>query len=341
MREVTYINNTLITVIVAVKNEERYIEKCLLSLINQDFPHELYQIVVIDGMSTDRTIDIVEKYKKKYPDLIKVYDNPKEWQAVGRNIAIQNEKESDLITYLDGHCIADTQWLKTLFNDFQAHNNPKFAGVGSIHLSPEDESTIGKSIEQVFHTLFGGIGSSFRPVGIREEVETVPFVLFKREALEDVGLYEEDMKVGEDFTLSYKLRSVGYKLFINPKAIVYRYNRNTIYSFLIQMYNYGIAKAISGRKFPHSLNVYHYFPSVLIIFLTILGALGVYMVELRLFFYLIVLLYAVTTLTFSLITAFRKRQWAFAIVMPLLYVVEHFSYSVGFICGIFKKGWKR
>ncbi|MDY6864473.1 MAG: glycosyltransferase [Halobacteriota archaeon] len=336
-----YINNILITVIVAVKNEERFIEKCLISLINQDFAQDLYQIVVVDGRSTDRTMDIVEEYIKKYPDLIKVYDNPMEWQAVGRNIAIQNEKESELITYLDGHCIADSQWLRTLFNDFQAHDNPKFAGVGSLHLSPDDESTIGKSIEQIFHTLFGGIGSSFRPTVIRGEVETVPFVLFKREALEDVGLYEEDMKVGEDFTLSYKLRSAGYKLFINPKAIVYRYNRNSFYSFLIQIYNYGIAKAISGKKFPHSLSVYHYLPSVLLIFLAILGVLGVYLVELRLFFYRIVLLYAGAILTSSIVTAFKKVQWTFAIIMPLLYVVEHFSYSIGFLFGIFKKGWKR
>ena len=118
-----------ISIIVAVKNEEKYIEECLQSLIDQDFPHEFYQIVVVDGMSDDHTIHIINKLMEKYPKLIKFYSNPKEWQAVGRNIAIKNEKKSNLIAYIDGHCIADRKWLKSLYNCLQSLNHANVAGV--------------------------------------------------------------------------------------------------------------------------------------------------------------------------------------------------------------------
>lgn len=334
--------NTFITVVVAVKNEEQYIEKCLQSLLNQDFSHDLYQIVVVDGMSRDQTMNIVKDYKEKYPDLIKVYQNPKEWQAVGRNIAIQNEKKSDLIAYIDGHCVADKRWLSTLYDSLQTQSETKVAGVGSVHESPEDESLIGKTIEQVFSTAVGGIGSSiFRRVKEKTEVITAPFVLYKRESLEEVGLYDEDMKYGEDFTLNYKLRKAGYKLFVEPKAVVYYYKRKTIRSFLIQMYNYGITKAIISKKYPSSLRVFHYIPSVAVIFLAAVGILGIYVMEFRLLLYLMIFLYIAVIISSSLMNAFKKKQWRFAGFMPILYIIEHFAYSIGFLRGLFKKGWKR
>lgn len=333
--------NSFITIVVAVKNEEQYIEKCLQSLINQDFPNELYQIVVVDGMSTDQTMNIVKEYREKYPDLIKIYRNPKEWQAVGRNIAIRNEKKSDLIAYIDGHCVADKRWLSTLYDSLQVQSETKVAGVGSVHVSPEDDPLTGKAIEQVFSTIVGGIGSSFRVAKEKKEVTTVPFVLYKKEALEKVGLYDEDMKYGEDFTLNYKLMKAGYKLLVDPKAIVYYYKRGTILSFSIQMYNYGITKAIIGKKYSSSLKVSHYIPSIAVIFLVMFGILGIYVIEFILLLYLMIFLYIVVIISSSLISAFKKNQWLFTGLMPILYIIEHFAYSIGFLRGLFKKGWKR
>ena len=333
--------NTYITVVVAVKNEEQYIEKCLQSLLNQDFPNELYQIAVVDGMSRDRTMNIVKEYREKYPDLIKIYWNPEEWQAVGRNIAIQNEKKSDLIAYIDGHCVADRQWLRTLYDDLQAQSETKVAGVGSVHVTPEGDSLIGNAIGQVFSTAVGGIGSSFRPAKEKKEVITAPFVLYKREALEKVGLYDEDMKYGEDFSLNYKLRRAGYKLLVDPKAIVYYYKRRTIVIFLIQMYNYGVSKAIFSKKYYSFLNIFYYIPSILIISLAAVGILGIYVIEFRLLFYLMIFLYISVIISSSLISALKKKQWLFAGLMPILYIIEHFAHGIGFLRGLFKKGWRK
>lgn len=328
-----------ISVIVAVRNEEKYIEKCLLSLINQEFSHKFYQIVVVDGMSTDQTVIIVQKFIRKYPNLIKYYENQKEWQAIGRNIAIQNETDSNLIAYIDGHCIADEKWLKTLYNSLQELNITKVGGVGSIHTSPKDESLIGKAIEQIFFSFIGGFGSSYRLIEKKKEVDTVPFVLYKREALEKVGLYDEGMRYGEDFTLNFKLRQADYKLFVEPKAIVYYYKRNTISSFFKQMHNYGFTKAIVWKKYPSSISAFHYIPSVLIIFLSLLMITSNYITEIKLVSYLLISIYGITIISYSLIYALENKQYRFIELMPVLYIVEHFAYGFGFLKGLFKKGW--
>ena len=107
------------------------------------------------------------------------------------------------------------------------------------------------------------------------------------------------------------------------------------------MYNYGITKAMIGKKYPFSLRAFHYIPSVVVISLAAVGILGIYVMVFRLLLYLIIFLYIITILFYSLISALKKKQWIFAGLMPILYIIEHFAYSIGFLRGLFKKGWKR
>lgn len=327
-----------ISIIVAVKNEEKYIEKCLNSLVNQDFPHDFYQIVVVDGMSTDQTLNIVKNYVREYPRLIKLYENSKEWQAAGRNLAIKLEEKTNLFAYIDGHCIADNEWLKSLYSSYKEMNNYKVGGIGSVHRSPEDELPFGKAVEQVFCSLIGGLGSSYKPANQRKEVNTAPFVLYKREALEKVGFYDEDMRYGEDFTLNFKLRKAGYNLFVDPKAIVYYYKRNSLFSFSKQMYNYGVTKAIIRRKYPSAISILHYIPSISIVFLIILIIISFFLEKvILLVFFMLLYLSVVYFSTFM--SAIAKKQWGFIGIMPEIYITEHFAFGIGFLLGLAKKGW--
>lgn len=296
-------------------------------------------MVVVDGMSDDGTRDVVEKFREKYPNLIDMYQNPGEWQAIGRNIAIRSEKRGD-IAYIDGHCVAAESWLRTLHDSLKA-SGESVAGVGSVHASPKDDSLLGKGIEQVFSTFVGGGASSFRSVKEKREVITAPFVLYRREAVEEVGLYDEDMKYGEDFTLNHKLRRAGHKLIVDPEAVVYYRKRRTIPSFFAQMYNYGVAKAIAGRKYPSSLTFFHVAPSALLVFIITLGVLSFFIVGLGLLLTLAASSYLILIVSTALFKAYEKRDVLFIGLMPILYIIEHFAYSVGFLRGLFKKGWKR
>ena len=74
----------LVSVIIPCRNEEKYIVKCLDSIVSQDYPKENLEVLVVDGMSEDGTKEIIQDYSKKYP-FIKLLENPKKFTPFSLN----------------------------------------------------------------------------------------------------------------------------------------------------------------------------------------------------------------------------------------------------------------
>jgi glycosyltransferase involved in cell wall biosynthesis len=330
-----------ILIIIAVKNEEKYLDKCLESLFLQNFPEDRYKITIVDGLSSDNTLRIASEWQKKYPRRISICNNPLEWQASSRNIGIKSDSESNLVAYIDGHCIADKNWLKNLDSIFNQKQDADLAGVGSIIASPHDESDIGQTIDLVFSTVLGAAGSSYKAADAIQEVKTAPYVLYSRSALEKVNFYDEDIKIGEDFALNYKLRAAGLKLFVNPDAIVYYYKRSSIIQFFYQMVNYGIAKAIIAKKFSGSITVYHYLPSIVLVLVGVMGISGFFIAGIGQFLLFGFGIYLLVLFSYGIFFSIIRKKLKFLLLVPLVFLAEHFGYSAGFIAGLFRKGWKK
>ncbi|GAF64981.1 putative glycosyltransferase [Bacillus sp. TS-2] len=81
-----------LSLLIVTRNEEKYIDRLLHSLIHQDLPKDYYEIIIVDGHSDDKTIEIVNKYKDKYPNSIKIFSNKKKhWLPVGI-LELKNQK---------------------------------------------------------------------------------------------------------------------------------------------------------------------------------------------------------------------------------------------------------
>ncbi|MDU5020249.1 MAG: glycosyltransferase, partial [Clostridiales bacterium] len=93
-------NYEFISVIIVMRNEENYIEKCLLSILNQDYPKDKYEVIVVDGESTDKSVDIVSKYVDEFN--VKIINNPKRNLASGWNLGIKNAK-GNIVIRPDAH----------------------------------------------------------------------------------------------------------------------------------------------------------------------------------------------------------------------------------------------
>ena len=91
----------LVSIIIPCRNEEKYIGKCLDSIINQDYPEEKIEILVIDGMSEDKTKEIIKQYSEKHP-FIKLLENPQKFTPFGLNIGIKKAK-GKVIVRMDSH----------------------------------------------------------------------------------------------------------------------------------------------------------------------------------------------------------------------------------------------
>ena len=92
----------MISVICPIYNEEKYIGKCIDSILRQDYPKEDMEVLLVDGMSIDRTREIALSYSKEYP-FIHLYDNPNKIVPYAMNIGIQAAK-GDIVIRLDAHC---------------------------------------------------------------------------------------------------------------------------------------------------------------------------------------------------------------------------------------------
>ena len=82
----------IVSVVMPVYNEEQYIEKCIDSLLLQDYPIDKMEWIFVDGCSKDRTVEILNRYQEKYPSLINVYNNPNKIVPYAMNIGVAASK---------------------------------------------------------------------------------------------------------------------------------------------------------------------------------------------------------------------------------------------------------
>ena len=116
-----------VSIIIPCRNEEKYIGRCLDSLLANDYPREVLEVVVVDGMSTDRTREIVDKYCQEYP-FIKMIDNPWHIKPKALNIGIKSTK-SDVVMRIDAHAVYARNYISKLVHGLFQYNADNIGGI--------------------------------------------------------------------------------------------------------------------------------------------------------------------------------------------------------------------
>lgn len=235
-----------ITVIVPVYNEEKTLSLCLDSLMNLDFPKEHLEIIVVDNNSTDATKDIARRYPVKY-----VFESER-GRGAAKNKGIK-ESGNELIAFIDADCIADKAWLRNIIKVFTSKS---IAGCGGRILSYKPQSPLEKYYE------LKGIFSKENKFCMRELfLPTIGAAnaVYRRDVLEEVGLFDNSFIANEDVDLTWKVYLKGCLLSYAPEAIVYHKNIHRLtaffrkhfesgytYSYLLQKYAGLIKKSLVG-----------------------------------------------------------------------------------------------
>ena len=105
-------NVRTVSIICPLFNEEKFIERCILSILEQDYPQDKLEVLLIDGRSTDHTADIVRRYTEKYP-FIKLLDNPERVVPYALNKGVE-VATGEVIMRIDGHCTYPTNYISEL-----------------------------------------------------------------------------------------------------------------------------------------------------------------------------------------------------------------------------------
>jgi len=213
-----------ISIIVTVRNEERTIADLFDSLLIQEPP---FEVLLIDAGSTDGTLEIVNDYAKRNPQ-VKVHHYAAQ-RGESRNLGIKIGKGSAM-AFIDGDCVAHKDWLKEL---------RKTLKMGDI--------AAGKTIN---------IG--YKPFVDLDRVElyhkgydlTYPScnLVYKKKVLDSIGLFDPEFLTAEDIDLNYRAIDKGFKLIPNDNAIVYHHARPTLVGFCKQAFWNGFGRKQLTRK---------------------------------------------------------------------------------------------
>lgn len=177
------------SIITICKNEEDYIEKTIQSVINQEFCD--FEFIIIDGKSTDSTLDIIEKYKEKI-DLIISEKDSGIYSAMNKGIS---HAKGDFLCFMNA-------------NDF-FYDNKTLSRVNEIiEKTPEAELIFGEGqykdfkAQKVIQTDFSNWQTCY---DIMEKYSLFhQSMYFKRELFEKFGLYREDFKIASDYFFTFK-----------------------------------------------------------------------------------------------------------------------------------------
>lgn len=245
-------NNLKVSIIIPCRNEEKFIGKCLDSIIAQDYPIDNLEVLVVDGMSEDNTRKIVKNYIQKY-SFVKLLENPQKIVPTALNIGIKNAK-GDIFIIMGAHSIYEKDYIFKCVKYLHAYDVDNVGGIG-ITL-PGDNTIIAKSIALALSHPFG-VGNAYFRIGSKEPryVDTVPFGCYKREVFDRIGLFDEDLVRNQDDEFNLRLIKNGGKILLGPDIISYYYARDSIHKLWKMYFQYGYFKPSVAKKNWWNFNV--------------------------------------------------------------------------------------
>lgn len=234
----------VVSVIVPTYNEERYIGRLLDSLLAQEF-NKPYEILIIDGESQDKTIDIIKTYQKKHNN-IHFYTNKLQKPGPAYNIGFAKSK-AEFVTIIGAHSQATKHWLARSYETLTKAPK-KVVAVGGRLLSGRATTKFARAVDYTTSTFWGGGVSTHRFSTKQQYADTVVFGMYKKDILKKVGVMDTAFVVGQDAEFNYRIRRHGYKLLFNPHIEAIYYSRTSKKKFSKQMYNYGVGRMKILRK---------------------------------------------------------------------------------------------
>ncbi len=327
-----------IAVVIPTLNEEKFIARCLDSVIAQSYPFADMDVMVVDGGSKDKTQEIVSGYQQKYSN-IRLVGNPERIQSSAFNIGVR-ESEAPYIVRLDAHATYNRSYIEKCLKIYSAGAEtlgcaPELLGnVGGVwNIRPRHSGIIPEASAILNRSKFGIGGAAFRVGAPAGFVDTVPFGCFPRKVIEQIGGMREDLPRGEDNEFNARIRKAGYKIYLDPEIVCTYFSRDTLKANVKQMYANGksIGHLFSVDK--DSIGLRHLVPLVFVAGLIVGTILSLIWPPVRFCLYAGLCLYFICDFVASAIAA-EENGLKYFFPLFLMFFCVHISYGWGSIIGL-------
>lgn len=318
-----------VSVIVPCLNEEETIELLLEAIYKQSYPRAEMEVVISDGMSTDRTRERIAAFKNTNPDLeVIVVDNVRKNIPTALNTALAAAR-GEWIVRLDAHSVPAPDYIERSIDSLKAGLGDNVGGVWQIR--PGRGTTIAAAIAAAASHPLGVGDARYRYADSAGPVETVPFGAFRRDLVDRIGFFDENLLTNEDYEFNTRILKAGGRLWLDPQIRSVYFARPDLSSLAKQYWRYGYWKLRMLRKYPESIRWRQALPPLFVASVITLAVLSFFWPAARLLLGLEIGIYAAILFSAALITAIRKHQWSLAFGVTAAIVTMHICWGAGFL----------
>jgi glycosyltransferase involved in cell wall biosynthesis len=317
------------SLVVPIRNEIKFLEKLIDSLLNQDYPRDKIELIFVDGESDDGTYERLLKLTRDYA-FIKVLKNPNRTTPYGMNLGVKASR-GEYILMINAHSVYPSDYVRK--NIEYALNSGADNVGGILKTIPANDTKKAKAIAVALSSPFG-VGNSYYRIGVSKPkyVDVVPNGCYKREVFEKIGFYDEDLTRAQDFEFNARLIKSGGKILLVPEICSYYYARDEIRKLSRMMYFYGYFKVLASLKLKKVFTMRQIIPPLFVIYLAFILLGSLFSRYLFVLFLGSIFIHLLVGFIFGLIA--KPGDIQVLLRLPFVFLVMHISYGLGYIAGI-------
>ena len=250
----------LVSIVMPVRNEGGHLATALNAIDAQTFPASRLEILVIDGGSTDGTLEVVRE-RMRSDDRVRLLGGPNVNTPLAMQLGIRAAK-GEFIAKVDGHGWINERFIEVALGIMD--DEPKVGCVGGI-IEPIAATVVERAIAAARFSRLGVGGGVYTLAEVAQDTDTVQCGVYRLTALNEVGGFDPGLPFGEDEELNYRLRQRGWRIRLEPE-MRFRYQvRPAVSSLFRQYFRYGAARVAVVRKHPGFLRAKHAAPAILVV----------------------------------------------------------------------------
>jgi GT2 family glycosyltransferase len=247
-----------VSVIMPVRDEGRYLEEAVRRIRRQVYPGEM-QVVIAVGPSRDDTAEVAARLASA-DERVRVVDNPTGRTPAGLNLGIR-ASEHPVVVRVDGHGLLPDGYVATAVDVLRQTGADNVGGM----MVPKGNSSFEQAVAWAMSSRWGIGGARFHVGGDEGPVDSVYLGVFRRQALERVGGFDETFERAQDWELNHRLRAAGGTVWFTPRLHVTYRPRSNLVELARQFYTTGQWRRQVFSRYPGTMNLRYLAPPTAVV----------------------------------------------------------------------------
>lgn len=296
--------------------------------MEQTYPAEGYELIVVDGKSTDRSVELVRQLSQSRPQ-VRLLSNPAAIVPSAMNLGIRSAS-GEIIVRADAHTVYPRNYIENCVYYLETTGADN---VGGPIITVAANQTLGaRLVAAILSNRFGVGDSQFRTSMHEGYVDTVPFGTFRKQLFTRIGFFDESLVRNQDNELNARIRRAGGKIYQTPVLSTQYFSPETLGKLIRQTYRNSQWHLFTMRQTANALGIRHFLPALFVCVLAVLVGLSFISTTARIALGLLLAIYLAGGTYFSSRVP-RTVPVAVKALMPIAFLIFHLSYGLGVING--------